>query len=228
MNKTKVLIFTNASRWESLSFALDLDLNLVDPNWRSNYPNPGTDVSEFEFTNNVSKLNRVDITQNPITDKDGIFLVYDQLDQTVFDQLKSQCLNGNLYVLAHKSGKYDKSDFNAWNCQNVKEGSHMLTDDYYPDIFRIITDGNANKMDRIIRTVFKPSLELVLRYLHNCLVPTYDPQLRNNQSQLILQDLPANSTAKSALDNYVKTQQPSYEQLTALRDELLKYALEQN
>ena len=137
-------------------------------------------------------------------------------------------MSDNLYVLAHKNGNYQKSKFNGWDCQNVKEGSHMLTDDYYPDVFRILTDGNANKMDYIIKKVFKPSLELVLRYLHNCLVPAYQPELRNNQAQLILQDLPANSTAKSTLDIFVKTQQPSYEQLTALRDQLLDYALAQN
>ena len=226
MNNTKVLIFTNATRWETLSFALKLDLELVDPNWKSNYPNTSTDVSEFEFTNNMATLNQVDLTE--ITDKEGIFLVYDQLNQTKFNLLKSSCSNDILYVLAHKNGSYHKSNFAAWNCQNVKEGSHMLSDDYYPVIFRVLTDENANKMDCIIKKVFKPSLELVLRYLHNCLVPTYNPQLRDTQAQLILQDLPANGTARSALDNYVKTQQPSNEQLKTLRDELLDYALAQN
>lgn len=229
MNKTKVLVFTNVKRWDSFSRVLRLTLVGVDPNWKSNYPGENNvEISKFEFINNKAQLTAVDFVNNPITDEEGIFLVYDQLNQSKFNMLKTQCNNVNLFVMAHTNGSYPQSAFTNWNCQSVKEGSHVLDDAHYPYIYRILTDANGDKMNRIIKKVFKPSLEIVLRYLHNCLTPPSDVTVMTNQYTIILNNLPINSNVRATMQNCVPSQQLSYAQISTLRDQLLDYALAQN
>lgn len=220
MNKTnvKVLVFTNLDKWGNMSEEI---LNRIDytDEWEQSYPREnGPAISEVKFINNQAQLSPVDI--NSIADKDGIFLVYDNITQSDFNILQNQCLGDTLYILAHANGNYPKACFSSWKCKGIKEGSHIpQPGNVYLTFFDILTDSQGDKMNRIINQVFRPLLDAALGLLHHCLA---DPGFDLSTSPLA-NTFPKNSAAEKALNNY-----KSYGDLVALRDELLNYALAQN
>lgn len=224
MNKTKVLVFTNKIKWDgNITTKIRRDRSTVSPEWNNNYPSRANPViCKYEFNNNQAQL--IPLSTNSISDVEGIFFVYDALPPQDFDTLKTQCTGDTLYILAHRNGNYPKSSFGDWKCKGIKEGSHTnYPEDYFITIFDILTDSDDKKMNRIINQVFRPVLDAALGLLHLYLAdPTFDPS-----TSPLANSFPKNSAAEKALNTYNKSKKSDGD-LEALRDELLKYALEQN
>jgi hypothetical protein len=165
---------------------------------------------------------------NNLAKEEGVFLIYDGVEpkKPFLDDLKKQCNGDNLYVLVHTHGP-DLNDFQDWTLSGLLPGSHTgLPQDHYSPLFDILTDTEPNtnkKMERIINKVFTPNLEIVLKFLHQCLFP--NPDNKSVVSELkstLLERLPGNSEAKRALRNYTTSTGTGLENL---RDKLLDFAL---
>lgn len=227
MNK-KVLVFTKIDGWDNMHPTIKKRVNKKE--WENSYPNQNSGIVRFESNNNQAKLVPVDLNQNPITDEDGIFLVYDELydvNPTEFESLKNQCSGDTLYILAHKNGKYPKGGFANWGCKGYKEESHLPdSGNSYSKFFDILTDSEdseGKKMNRIINQVFRPVLDAALGLLHLCMADrTFDPS-----TSPLANSFPENSVAGKALNTYNKSKKSDGD-LEALRNQLLDYALAQN
>lgn len=221
MNKTKVLVFTNLDKWDNMAQEVKDRINATEE-WENNYPkenNPS--MSKVDLTDGQARLYAIDdLMAQPITDEEGIFLVYDKLSQNTFDLLKQQCSSDTLYILAHRNGDYPKQKFGDWKYECIKEDSHIPdASNCYHMFFDILTDSEGKKMNRIIKQVFRPLLDAALGLLHQCLADSnFDPS-----TYPLAKSFPKNSSPEKALITY-----NSDKNLEALRNELLKYALEQN
>ena len=194
--------------------------------WDDKYPNENNPIVKFGFPNTSGNayLNPVDL--NGISNEEGIFLVYDNIDNDRFETLKEQCNGDKVFVLTHTTGNCQQNHFNDWNMNPVVlSGSHTNDKaDFYNPLFNILTDKDGDKMERILNTIFLPqdNLDVVLRFLHLCLVPNPGNEFTELKS-FILDKLPDNSEAKEALTSY-----PKQSSLEELRDLLLDFALNQN
>lgn len=224
MNKTKVLVFTNKIKWDgNITTKIRRDRSTVSPEWNNNYPSRANPViCKYEFYNNQAQL--IPLSTNSISDVEGIFFVYDALPPQDFDTLKTQCTGDTLYILAHRNGNYPKSSFGDWKCKGIKEGSHTnYPEDYFITVFDILTDSDDDEMNRIINQVFRPLLDAALGLLDQCNADSnFDPT-----TSLLAKSFPKNSDAEKAITTYSESGR-DLRDLEALRDELLKYALEQN
>lgn len=224
MNKTKVLVFTQTGKWINL-VELAKKMKEKRETWIDKYPNKDKPISKFGFSNDTGAyLDEIDI--NGISNEEGIFLVYDNIDNDRFETLKEQCDGDKVFVLTHTTGTCQRSSFNDWSMNPfVLSGSHTNEKtDFYNPLFDILTDQDGDKMERILNTIFMPqsNLETVLRFLHLCLDPNLGAEFTKLKSD-ILEKLPDKSEAKEALTSY-----PKQTSLEELRDLLLDFALNQN
>lgn len=226
MYKTKVLVFTKIDGWDNILPTIKIRVNKTK--WEDSYPSQVHPIIvKFGTTNNQVQLNPVNLSQQPITEEEGVFLVYDELydvNPTEFGLLKEQCAGDTLYILAHKNGVYPTEKFANWECKSYKEESHLPdSSNSYSKFFDVLTDSDDDKMNRIINLVFRPVLDAALGLLHQCLAnPSFDPS-----TSPLANTFPNNSAAGKALITYSKSGR-DLRDLVDLRDELLKYALAQN
>ena len=221
MDKTKVLVFTQKGKWINL---VELDKRMKDKKekWIKKYPNKDKLIAKFGFSNDIGAyLDEIDL--NCISNEEGVFLVYDNIDNKSFETLRKQCNGDKVYVLTHTTGTCQRSSFNDWNMNPfVLSGSHTNEKtDFYNPFFDILTDKDGDKMERILNTIFMPqsNLETVLRFLHLCLDPNQGAEFTKLKSD-ILEKLPDKSEAKKALTSY-----PKKTSLEKLRDLLIDFAL---
>lgn len=223
MNKPKILVFTNLDKWDNMSKEVKNRIKNTD-DWETDYPKvDGPAISKVKFINNQAQLSSVDL--NSIAGQDGIFLVYDQITRSDFNILQNQCLDDtSLFILAHTNGNYPKASFSSWKYNGIKEGSHIpQPGNVYLTFFDILTDSEVDKEDRIINQVFRPLLDAALGLLDQCNADSnFDPT-----TSLLAKSFPKNSDAEKAITTYSESGR-DLRDLEALRDELLKYALEQN
>lgn len=220
MNKTKVLVLTQWNKWfnnigERYEECVDI------AKWEDDYPKKTDDVpvKKCVFIDGKAVLYEIDL--NNFANEEGVFLIYDSIKKPkILKQLKEQCKGCDLYLLIHRNGGLQKKDFYDWNVKGFREGSHNYQlSDYYITVFDILTDKGPNKLERIIDKVFTPDLEIVLRFLYQCLVSDSESEGAELRTTL-LERLPDDGEAKKALDNY-----PKQTTLEDLRNKLLKFVL---
>lgn len=232
MSKTKkVLVFTNRDTWKR---NINSNPDLRTTNWNNNYPDPTHCIKECDFSKSETDLEDViPDDANNYANKDGIYLIFDSIDDNNFNQLKKMCANNELYVLTHSSGRtVTQDDFSAATTALILPGTHNNEpeDHYYP-IFKILKDTEGDKLNRIINEVFKTQLELetVLLFLHGCLGDS-----RNNDFDKSYQKLHSIPSIQGSVTDFYNKYfaADSYNgqkggsktaDLAALRDELLKY-----
>lgn len=216
MNNTKVLILTKRQSWVGIRPNYGNCIN--QDKWYNDYPDDDNPIKKCVF-NNKKETELLPVDLNDLANEEGVFLVYDSIKDTDYlKQLKEQCKGGDLYVLIHRNGDLQKDDFNDFGVKEFRVGSHT-SNDYHISVFDILTDKESNKLERIIDKVFTPNLEIVLRFLHHCLVPDSEREAAELRSAL-LERLPNDSEAKKALDHY-----PERTTLEELRNQLLDFAL---
>jgi hypothetical protein len=230
MNKTKVLVFTCYDKW---SINIPGSVKKPVPEWNDLYPDKEHPIKECVFNPECPTPNTLeDVVVDSLVDKTGVFLVYDDINPKgpLFKKLK-QCDGQDLYILAHTTGKCKPECFAGWDAF-VLEGSHQPDSKlHYTPLFAILTDNVGNKLNRIIDTVFKPynKLEVVLQFLHGCLVPNNDDDsfesayiklLANNDIKADVEDFYVNTYSKQQ-----KNDSDYQKALSQLRDTLLNYAL---
>ena len=101
-------------------------------------------------------------------DNEGVYLVYDEIDDNSLKFILNQCSNDELFVLYHKGDELRNriSKFGVY-CKMVR-GYHDSASCYY-DVFDILTDDNPNKTERIIHLVFLPKIKE--DFLLGCMTP---------------------------------------------------------
>lgn len=220
MSKTTVLILTNYEKWGGIRSRF----NTIDQDaWSQYYPDDLKPVSKCDYINGETILRWVDL-DNP-DNTEGVFLIYDSMDINKLEQLKEFCQGNDIYVLIHRHGDIQQENFNGWNVKEFRDGSHSFqTSDNLISVFDILTDTEPNKMERIINKVFTPDLEIVLKFLHQCLFPTSKGSTtkRSELQSALRERLPDNSDAKKALRDYTTNTGEKFEEL---RDKLLEFAL---
>lgn len=164
----KILVFTNAERWNQLRAEFDVD----DTLWNAHY---NTIDKNIVLKYGIEKGQAVlqEIPDFAILDE-GIYLVYDQIEETKLKLLLNNCANDSLFVLLHNRGA-KRNSFSEGNM--VLKGNHDTEDaHYYYPLFNLLTsisagDTVANKTNHIIKSIFMPLKEAALELLNECLVP---------------------------------------------------------
>lgn len=233
MNKTKVLVLTRFGQWNNFEI---LPGRVEAANWDDNYPDEDNPIPIVKcgFSENSKKAFLEPIDLKDLSNEEGVFLVYDSMDENSFNILEQQCRDDEIYVLAHTSGTWLPNSFDNWRKKPfvLPPGKHTnkKEDKYYP-LFDILTDDKGDKMNRIIDTIFKPynKLENVLQFLHGCIVPDNDDDSFVSAYKKLLDD---NNIKDDVEDFYVnlyskhhKSDNDYQEALSRLRDTLLDYAL---
>lgn len=164
----KVLIFTNAQRWNQLKAEFDVD----DVLWNAKY-NAIADKLVLKY----SIVNGTAVLQEPLklsADQEGIYFVYDKINEREFKPILGQCNNDDVFVLLHSEGI--TGNVFGPNAQ-VLYGNHDTEDRhfYYP-LFDLLTrveagDSEADKLICIINKIFKVFKEAALELLSECLEP---------------------------------------------------------
>ena len=228
----KVLIFTNLSSWSDC-----ISNRIRITNWCSNYPNDDNNpVYQCADANGTLCWNQVilgNITAAE-TNRDGVYLVFDNINDKNFQQLIKMCAGNELYVLTHSQGRSQDGlgVFNQWANTLILPGTHSsYPAQHYYTVFKILHDTENDKLNRIINEVFKPQLDLetVLRFLHGCLGDSRSTGL--DDSYQALSTIP--SIGKSVTDFYntyfnsdtYNGHNDKIEKLAKLRDKLLEHVL---
>lgn len=169
-----VLIFTNPKRWNEIDFG---DYLPVKQAWKDLIPNAERTVVECVLREGGSaKLE--DMKDRPPHD-DGIYLVYDRMDQSLFDKLMEKCPVADTFILVHTGGKWTIDKMPPCRLPNCKQGLHENTDSYlYHPICLILADDQGNKMQRVLevlggdpKAVWKAAAQ---EFMSGCMYPYYD------------------------------------------------------
>lgn len=215
----KVLVFTNIN---SGVLGLPAIMKKVRENkdWKYSYPNENSPIAICVENQGASA------TLRPINDfsEEGIYLVYDEIDNYLLDNLLKECKHNNdrLCVLIHSRGDYN--DLNYFNVRNniyTLRGIHEQERiHFYEPVFDIIIDKDDNKLARVINSIFMP--EVIKGFLHECLVPN-NKNLLNTPSYHFLYQ----GDFKGALESFMKRYESSNSleeykaDLAILRDTLM-------
>lgn len=161
----KVLIFTNENSWNNITKKIRDKVN-----WDT-YPNNNSPIMQCVVNND----GKVDLYSKPDFNEAGIYLIYDEINMAQLSQLLDKCKNDSLYILLHsyKEGRRRPEDFTPWerHCY-IERGLHDNDDSFkYKPTFKIITDSEGNKTDRIIKNIFAPLEEAAMELLYICTVP---------------------------------------------------------
>lgn len=163
----KILVFTNAYRWNEMCDCFNVD----ETRWNAVFQNIENDkiykcCLDANYTNILEPLSEISISE------EGIYLVYDNIDNDLIKSLLNQCTKDNVYVLVHTHGvninQIKEADFSG-RCM-VLQGMHDPTS-YYYNVFDILTDNIPDKTCRIISTVFKPIEQAKRSFLYGCITP---------------------------------------------------------
>lgn len=216
-----VLIFTNFDSWRPIHPSPS-----TFNDWSDNYPDELSPIKKCVF----HKDGPATLETATSCEEDGVYLVYDKIDDSSFADLKKLTLEKESFVLVHYNGAYHEEDIPTQGKRTTKYGLH--NDDvqwsYYP-IFEILTDGKGNEQERIV-TLFNPPLEAVLRFLNECLKPGNTNPLLEELYQKILSDAKKEENVCKAVTEFYKKYKEKKEledyedDLTQIRDILIGFA----
>lgn len=232
MSKSKkVLVFTDPDTW-----IRNISKKIIKSSWKDSYPDSGIPIRECIFQNNETVLQEVDLKHpEENASKEGVYLVYDEIDDAEFESLRKMCEDNELYVLTHSRGR-DKANVEAYLKEKISdvhlfEGTHdNESAHHYYLVFKILTDNNDDKLNRIINEVFKPQsvLETVLLFLHGCLGGEKNIELDSAKATLcsigeiegVVEDFYENYFEPEGNEQNVNNK---FSDLIKLREELLNY-----
>lgn len=165
----KLLVFTNAERWNQIKGEFFVD----ETRWDIPYNSIAkTQVLKYGILNGIAILKPV---SNLSIKEAGVYFVYDLISESVLKQLQEQCASDNLYVLVHTTRGITCSDWAKG--VHVLEGSHDTSDEhYYYPLFGKLTsvkdsDTEAGIFGEVIELLFEPLQEAILSFVNECLVP---------------------------------------------------------
>lgn len=147
----KVLVFTNVERWYDLDSEFDVDNAL----WNAKY-----DAIEEELVLKYGIKDGIAVlTELPMIsfEEEGVYFVYDRIDETKLKQLLSQCANDEVFALIHNTG-VKKNSFG--DDVIVLQGNHDSEPEHrYIRLFNLLTkveedDTIATKVNRVIDEIF--------------------------------------------------------------------------
>ena len=94
----KILVFTNPIRWNQLKNEFDVDKTL----WNAQY---NTIVEKLVLKYDIVDGKAVLKNLPELSVKEeGIYFVYDQIDEAHLKNILGQCVNDEVFVLVHTSG----------------------------------------------------------------------------------------------------------------------------
>lgn len=139
---TKIVVFTNCP-----------SLNSVNKTFRQR-----VDVKLLSATNEILWFNEneslFEVPEEKRFAKDGLYFVSDEILAKDFLELTEDVEVSEIFILKHREP--DESSFNLDRfTPNILQGEHTANGSYYPDLVRIISDSDSDKIDRIIEEVFK-------------------------------------------------------------------------
>lgn len=159
----KILVFTNPIRWNQLKNEFDVDKTL----WNAQY---NTIVEKLVLKYDIVDGKAVLKNLPELSVKEeGIYFVYDQIDEAHLKNILGQCVNDEVFVLVHTSGvKMNSLGHNIIAIQ----GNHDTEDEhYYYPLFDILTtiekgDTVSTKVKRVIDSLFltETSLKFVKEF----------------------------------------------------------------
>lgn len=170
-----VLIFTNPKSWNEIDYD---EYAHVKQAWKGLIPNDSRKVVECVLREGDSaKLENME--DRPPHD-DGIYLVYDKMDQSSFDKLMEKCPVTDTIILVHTKGKWTIDTMPSCRLPNCKKGLHENYDDryLYRPIYLILADNKGNKMQRVLdvlgwdpKAVWKAAAQV---FMSGCMYPYND------------------------------------------------------
>lgn len=216
-----VLIFTNYDSWRPIHpSASSYD------DWENNYPGDSSPIKKCVF----HKGGPATLETATSCKEDGVYLVYDKINALSFADLEKLTREKESYVLVHSNGMYHEEDIPTQGKRMTRFGIHNDDDHclYYP-CFEILTDGKGDELKRIV-SLFNPSLEAVLRFLNECLMPgNANPQLEDSFKK-ICSDAGNNEKVRKAVTGFYekykghKSLEDYEEDLNQIRDILIDFA----
>ena len=236
---TTVLIFTNSGSWRGL----DKDLRgRVKDLWNthrsetvrvmSDYPSQATPLvrccEKPDAPVSLEPVSAGDIT-------DGVYLVFDEMEKGLFDQVMARTQAGESYVLVHTQG-YTIEQIPYGESRTVRNGKHEQTDEtLYTPVFDILTDNGADKLARIVK-LLKPADKEVLKntiltFLIGCMKPKDNLKGESPAFRKAYADLLSHKEIGDQVRLFYESSLPArkdlktwHENLARLRDILLDFA----
>lgn len=216
----KLLVFTNAERWNQLKGEFDVNNAL----WNARYNAIAQDqILEYGIDKGIAVLN----VAHCFSTGNGIYFVYDVIGESKLKMLLESCRNDNLYVLVHAKGV--RKEAFGQNVRILKGNHDTLDNHYYFPMFDILTkvkegDTVEKKMDQVIQGVFKNLYNAVLEFLSECSVPNKNLSESNAYNRL-LQEAGLRDTLEQFKQVYdsSKRLEDYQNRLMELRDRLLDY-----
>ena len=184
----KILVFTNKTSWRGMS---DSIRNKVD--WDKSYPK---EISPLALCV-AEQSGKMTLQLVDNISEDGVYLVYDAIDNDKLASILNKCHSDFYYILIHR--RPNVSVLSDWNKQSVIiSGMHENKDEekYYP-LFKILTDDESDKTNRIIKKVFMETI--ISNFTDGCRYP------KNNSNQFLLayNILRNNTCLKNDIDDFL-------------------------
>lgn len=90
----------------------------------------------------------------PVTDlsERGLYLVYDGISETDFNNLINSLNKSNFYILKHTKPDFEPSGFS--NIEKGRTEKHDKEGKHYPILIDILSDENSEKVERFFEVVF--------------------------------------------------------------------------
>ena len=203
---SKILIFTNKDSLESISILVDSAKKAWGDDFAS-FPEDDNPIYRCDF----SPEGPAKLTPETSCEKEGVYLIFDLIDETSAKALSEPCSEGEVLVLYHSHTKPDVVETFAKLANPNRlllKGQHEETHPelfYYP-IFSTLLDEEGNKFSRI-RNILMPIeskmlQDAALRFFSGCMKsPSNADEGFMKDYELLLQDKELEPILKGFYEN---------------------------
>lgn len=162
---TKILIFTNADSLSNLEEDFHTALK------EHAFPTKKRSVVLVKEDNTGVSIGFVDDFKN-----EGLYLIYDKIDESTLELLSAQCKDDVVYALVHTYPVWKNRIREITGNDRFREGNHIPGDQhYYYPVFDCITDSETNKIDRICNLLRYSEEEKIRRAIQKFVIGCNTP-----------------------------------------------------
>ena len=196
---TKLLIFTNA---DSLS-NLEEDFHAVLREHA--FPTKKRPVVLVKEDHAGVSIGFVDDFKN-----EGLYLIYDKIDERALELLSDQCKDDDVYALVHTYPVWKDRIREIAGNERFREGNHIPGNQYYYyPVFECLTDSGTDKIERIRDLLRLSEAERVRRAIQKFIIGCNTPY---NDAPLFLQvyeELRSIDAFKKKVEGFYKDKYPN-------------------
>lgn len=208
----RILVFTNYDKAVSLNKRATRKLGEYFPDKNS----PITFVSE--------SVDEIVYKHSDSFQEEGIYLIFDRINDSMFDELLLLCSGKETYALTHDLPERKEELKSLIGQERIREGHHTPgVDNYYSSVFEIITDDKGDKTKRLADLLKQSNVERIRDAIHVFYDGCWNKKVDTEEFRKACQYLLSFDDIKSGVKEYLEKKDPDIAAFISIQDLLSSF-----